>query len=146
MRLGDVLAPAIGYAERGFPLAAGVAAAIDSVRELFVTEWRSSAATYLVGGAVPPVGRLMRNTQLAETYKRIVGEYALLNHREMTLTKRWPRFGVGSRDAIDVQASMQATVEAFQRGDMTQDEFEDQATLLKEWEEAVAQMQQPAGQ
>jgi uncharacterized membrane protein len=82
------------------------------------------------------------NDDAQKTYKRIVNEYALLNYQDMTLTKRWPQYGVGSRDAIDVQASMQSTVDAFKRGEITQDEFEKQAALLKDWEAAAARMNQ----
>lgn len=72
--LEDALAPAIGYAERGYPLVARIGATIDTVRELFLTEWKTSAALYLPNGQIPQAGQLFRNTVLAETYKRLVAE------------------------------------------------------------------------
>ncbi|HEX6120092.1 MAG TPA: gamma-glutamyltransferase, partial [Dongiaceae bacterium] len=73
LELADVLAPAIGYAEGGFPLVPNIGNTIGEVRELFETEWPSSAALWLRGG-VPAAGSLFRSPQLAETYKRLVRE------------------------------------------------------------------------
>src|SRR5829696_4389307 len=69
-RLEDVLAFAIGYADDGFPLVAGIRATIDRTEELLRT-WPSSRELYL---PPPTVGRLFRNRQLAATYRRIVDE------------------------------------------------------------------------
>jgi gamma-glutamyltranspeptidase / glutathione hydrolase len=74
MRLGEIMAPALEYAERGYPLVPRIAATIETVRTLFETEWRSSAAIYLPGGKVPTPGRLFRNPVLAATYRRLVAE------------------------------------------------------------------------
>ncbi len=74
MRLGEIMAPALEYAERGYPLVPRIAATIETVRMLFETEWRSSAAIYLPGGKVPTPGRLFRNPALAATYRRLVAE------------------------------------------------------------------------
>jgi gamma-glutamyltranspeptidase / glutathione hydrolase len=70
--LGVVLAPAIGFARRGYPLVPGISAAIERVRDLFVAEWPTSAAVYLPGGALPVPGSLFRNERLADTYTRIL--------------------------------------------------------------------------
>jgi gamma-glutamyltranspeptidase/glutathione hydrolase len=72
--LAEVLAPAIGYAENGYPLVARICGAIANVKELFETEWPSSAAVYLPGGAVPAPGTLFRNPALAASYRRLVAE------------------------------------------------------------------------
>jgi gamma-glutamyltranspeptidase/glutathione hydrolase len=72
--LRDVLAPAIAFAQGGYPLVPLISATIERVRELFETEWPSSAAVYLPGGAVPEPGRLFRNPTLAATYARILEE------------------------------------------------------------------------
>jgi gamma-glutamyltranspeptidase / glutathione hydrolase len=69
-RLEDVLAFAIGYADEGFPLVAGVRATIDRTEEL-LRGWPSSAELYL---PAPEVGALFRNPTLAATYRRIVDE------------------------------------------------------------------------
>lgn len=70
--VADVMGPAIGYAEHGYPLAPLVAAVIGNVAELFAAEWPTSAALYLPGGAPPTPGRLFANPALAETFKRLV--------------------------------------------------------------------------
>ena len=74
LRLRDVLAPAIGFAERGYPLVPMISATIERVQELFRTDWPSSAAIYLPGGEVPAPGNLFRNPALAATYTRILDE------------------------------------------------------------------------
>jgi gamma-glutamyltranspeptidase/glutathione hydrolase len=73
MELADVLAPAIGYAEEGFPILPNINVALGEVRQLFETEWRSSAELWLHDG-VPVVGSLFRSPRLAETYKRLLHE------------------------------------------------------------------------
>jgi gamma-glutamyltranspeptidase/glutathione hydrolase len=72
--LAEVLAPAIALARGGYPLVPGISAAIEQVRPLFEQEWRTSAAVYLPGGAVPQPGTLFRNPALADTYARILEE------------------------------------------------------------------------
>jgi gamma-glutamyltranspeptidase/glutathione hydrolase len=70
MRLADVLEPAIGYAEHGYPAVPGIADTIQHVEPL-LREWPASAELYLP----PPVpGRLHANPQLAATYRRIVDD------------------------------------------------------------------------
>ena len=66
----DVLAPAIGYAESGFP-----------VGEVVSVYWKDSftdvafdlptAKTFLINGRVPEAGELFKNPDLAWTYKQI---------------------------------------------------------------------------
>ena len=73
MRLREVLEPALGYARAGFPVVPRITEAIASVERLFREEWPSSAALWLQDG-VPEPGRLLRNTELAETYRRLVEE------------------------------------------------------------------------
>jgi gamma-glutamyltranspeptidase / glutathione hydrolase len=73
LELADVLAPAIGYADGGFPLVPNISATLGEVRELFETEWPSSAAIWLRDG-VPEAGSLFRSVRLAETYKRLLRE------------------------------------------------------------------------
>jgi gamma-glutamyltranspeptidase / glutathione hydrolase len=72
-RLADVLAPAIEYAEQGFPLVAGACAAIAEVERLFREEWTTSAEVYLRDG-VPRAGSRFRNPALAATYRRVLAE------------------------------------------------------------------------
>lgn len=73
MRLADVMAPALGYAEHGFPLVPAVTDTIADVEPLFRSEWTTSADVYLVDG-VPAPFALFRNPALAATYRRVVEE------------------------------------------------------------------------
>ena len=79
MELAEVLAPAIAYAREGYPLVPGICRTIARVRELFETEWPTSAAVYLWDG-VPAPGSLFRNPALAGTYCRILEEAAARGH------------------------------------------------------------------
>ncbi|MDT3398286.1 gamma-glutamyltransferase [Streptomyces sp. B1866] len=73
-RLADVLSYAVGYAERGHSPVERVGETVETVRELFETEWTSSAALYLPGGRPPAPGRLLRNPALAATWRRVIAE------------------------------------------------------------------------
>ncbi|WP_198655201.1 gamma-glutamyltransferase family protein [Streptomyces geranii] len=74
--LADVLRYAIGYAEDGHAPVENVGATVETVRELFETEWTSSAEVYLPGGRAPRAGELFRNPALAATWKRLLAEVA----------------------------------------------------------------------
>ncbi|GAB1326555.1 gamma-glutamyltransferase family protein [Streptomyces sennicomposti] len=80
--LDEVLKYAVGYAEHGHPPVEGVGAAVETVRELFETEWTSSAEVYLPGGRAPEPGRLLRNPALAATWRRLLAETAGAGGRE----------------------------------------------------------------
>ncbi|MGD6742307.1 gamma-glutamyltransferase family protein [Streptomyces sp. BH106] len=72
--LADVLKYAIGYAEDGHAPVERVGETVETVRELFETEWPSSAEVYLVEGKAPRPGELLRNPKLAATWKRVIAE------------------------------------------------------------------------
>jgi len=72
MELAEVLEIAIGYAESGCPLVPRATQAIAAVRDLFLTEWPTSAAVFLPNGKVPEPLQLFRNPALARTYRRIL--------------------------------------------------------------------------
>ncbi|MDF3150125.1 gamma-glutamyltransferase, partial [Streptomyces sp. T21Q-yed] len=74
--LAEVLAYAIGYAEHGHAPVERVGETVETVRELFETEWTSSAEVYLPGGEAPRPGELLRNPALAATWKRLLDEVA----------------------------------------------------------------------
>jgi len=74
LRLRDVLDYAIGYAERGHPLAYGVTATIGVVAGLFREHWPSSAAQWLPGARPPAPGALFALPALAATYRRLLDE------------------------------------------------------------------------
>ncbi|MET7483779.1 gamma-glutamyltransferase [Streptomyces sp. NPDC005538] len=80
--LADVLKYAIGYAEDGHACVENVGATVETVRELFETEWTSSADVYLPGGKAPRPGELFRNPALAATWKRLLAEVAGAGDRE----------------------------------------------------------------
>jgi gamma-glutamyltranspeptidase/glutathione hydrolase len=70
----DVLAPAISYAENGFPILPSIAGTIGTVRRIFAEDWPTSAELWLPGGQVPEPGTRMRNPTLAATYRRVAKE------------------------------------------------------------------------
>lgn len=72
--LAEVLRYAIGYAEDGHAPVERVGQTVETVRELFETEWPTSAEVYLPGGRAPEPGKLFRNPALAATWRRLVAE------------------------------------------------------------------------
>src|SRR5438067_2158539 len=74
MPLAELMQPALGYAEQGYPLVARIRDTIASVADLFKQEWKTSAAVYLAGGNLPVPGRLFRNPALAATYRQVLAE------------------------------------------------------------------------
>lgn len=81
------------------------------------------------------------DAQAQTEYRRLVSEYAIVNYDRMTLMKRSPRFLVGTRNAPNIEATEQATVDAFRSGQIDRAEFERQAALLAEWREAYQSTQ-----
>lgn len=73
-RLADILEPAIGYAENGFPVLPRVASSILAAKDFFANEWPTSAAVWLSHGDVPRPRTLHRTPDVAATYRRIVAE------------------------------------------------------------------------
>ncbi|WP_033295626.1 gamma-glutamyltransferase family protein [Amycolatopsis jejuensis] len=69
--LRDVLKYAIHYAADGHPVVERVGAAVETVRELFETEWTTSAEVYL---PAPTPGGLLKNPALADTWRRLIAE------------------------------------------------------------------------
>ncbi|MFE1798763.1 gamma-glutamyltransferase family protein [Streptomyces sp. NPDC059517] len=74
--LADVLKYAVGYARDGHAPVERVGQTVETVRELFETEWTSSAEVYLPGGEPPRTGELFRNPALAATWTRLIAESA----------------------------------------------------------------------
>jgi gamma-glutamyltranspeptidase/glutathione hydrolase len=73
-RLAEILKYAIGYAEHGHPAVERIGETVETVRELFETEWTTSAEVYLSGGKSPAPGALLRNPALAGTWRRVIAE------------------------------------------------------------------------
>jgi gamma-glutamyltranspeptidase/glutathione hydrolase len=74
MTVAEVMTPAMDFAGSGYPLVSHICNTISGVRELFLKEWKTSAAVYLPGGDVPKPGTIFRNPALAETYRRLIAE------------------------------------------------------------------------
>ncbi|MDT8913324.1 gamma-glutamyltransferase [Amycolatopsis sp. PS_44_ISF1] len=72
--LRAVLGHAIGYAANGHPAVERVGATVEAVRELFETEWTTSAELYLRDGKAPAAGALLKNPALAGTWQRLLTE------------------------------------------------------------------------
>lgn len=72
--LAEVLRYAIGYAEDGHAPVERLGQTVETVRELFETEWKTSAEVYLPGGNSPEPGKLFRNPALAATWRRLIAE------------------------------------------------------------------------
>ena len=71
LALAEVLEPAIGYAESGYPVVPGIRSTIASMERMFREEWPGSAELYL---PVPTAGSLFRNRPLAATWRRVLDE------------------------------------------------------------------------
>jgi gamma-glutamyltranspeptidase/glutathione hydrolase len=71
--VGDLLANAIGYAQRGVPVSAGLAKRLAGVADQLRARWPTSAEVYLANG-LPRAGQLLRNHALAALLERIVRE------------------------------------------------------------------------
>jgi len=70
MKLADLLAPAIDYAENGFPVMEKAAADwADAVAKLRRTP--ASASNYLVDGRAPRAGEIFRQKNLARTFRSL---------------------------------------------------------------------------
>src|SRR5215211_1694364 len=73
LRLREVLEPAAGYAEAGFPVLPRIGETIGAMERLFRGEWPTSAEVWLADGVPAPGGRL-RNPALAATWRRLLDE------------------------------------------------------------------------
>ncbi|MDE0815492.1 MAG: gamma-glutamyltransferase family protein [Alphaproteobacteria bacterium] len=74
MTLEEIFEPAIGYAINGVPVVPRITGTINTVRELFETEWTTSAALFLPNGRPPVPGSLFCNPKMAETWQRLIAE------------------------------------------------------------------------
>lgn len=68
--LAELLAPAIEYAEQGFPVSEIIAGGWSSSRQSLL-QWPDSAKTYLPDGKAPKEGQIFRNPNLARSYRDI---------------------------------------------------------------------------
>ncbi len=70
MSLANVLEPAETVADKGFPLDTALVSAIQG-QATKLAHFAPSAAFYLPGGKVPAVGSILKNPDLARTYRQI---------------------------------------------------------------------------
>jgi gamma-glutamyltranspeptidase/glutathione hydrolase len=115
MKLADVMAPAIGYAENGFPIMEKTAADWEpEVPKLKLTA--AAASTYLVNGAAPQPGAMFSQKNLARTFR--------------TLAR-------GGRDAFYRGEIARAIVDYCQKngGFLSMDDF---ASQKSEWVEPIS--------
>src|SRR5690606_520725 len=82
LELGDVLAPAIHYAEVGHPLLRQVSTTIAGIADFLRTEGPTSAAVRLPGGEVPSPGSMFGNLDPATTGRRLLQEVTGASSRE----------------------------------------------------------------
>ena len=73
LRLREVLEPAAGYAEAGFPVLPRIGETIGAMERMFRGEWPTSAEVLLADG-VPAAGGRLRNPALAATWRRLLAE------------------------------------------------------------------------
>ncbi len=71
--MDEVLAPAIRYAENGFPVSELIAYYLDLSARRF-EEYPGFSETWMPGGATPRKGEVFRNPDLAKTYRLIAEE------------------------------------------------------------------------
>ena len=72
--LSEILAPAIGYAENGYPVVDRISESISVMAKCSIANGRVRPAVYLPHGKPPVPGRLFRNPALAATYRRVLAE------------------------------------------------------------------------
>lgn len=70
----EVFAPAIGYAEEGVPVTAKLNGWLTRAAEPILQRWESSAGVYLPGNRPPLVGEVLRQPNLARTYRLLAKE------------------------------------------------------------------------
>jgi gamma-glutamyltranspeptidase/glutathione hydrolase len=131
MSLGEVLGPAIDYAENGHPIEESVTRSIAGSQERF-EQFPTSAAVFLPGGEVPEPGQMFRMTDLANTFKKVVeAEQQALSAgktRSEALQAAFDRFYKG--DIADEMARFYQD----NGGDFTRDDF---AAYEPVWAEPV---------
>jgi gamma-glutamyltranspeptidase/glutathione hydrolase len=119
MTLAEVLEPALGYAEHGFPLVPRVPPTIAAVADHFREHWPSSARTWLPDGRVP--AGVHRLPVLAATWRRLLDAAAATGDRERGIE--------AARDAW-YRGFVAEEVEAFCRQPVRDESGRDHAGLL----------------
>lgn len=138
MTARQVAGPALHYAQHGHPVLERVCRTIGTVRELFETEWPTSAAQWLPGGAVPTPGTLVTNAAWADTLERLLGEEsASAGGREQgidALRRAWSHGFVAEAVEASARVPVRHPGGAVLPGVIT---AQDLADFEATWEEAV---------
>lgn len=71
--LGELLQPAIGYAEEGFPVSEIIATSWKG-NEAKLSKYPATARNYLIDGKAPTTGQVFRSPDLAKTFRAIAKE------------------------------------------------------------------------
>ncbi len=116
MEMEEILAPAIQYAEEGFPLTELIAYYINLSVPRFMERYPHVKETYTMNGQVPQKGDIFKNPFLANTYRKIAQ---------------------GGRDAF-YKGEMAQTIAAFIQEQGGYLSYEDLASHEAEWVEPVA--------
>ena len=72
MRLKDVLEPAIEMSEEGFAMFPKFREEMEWMAPRFIEEWPTTEKIYLPNGRIPEVGEKIKNTDWANTFKKVV--------------------------------------------------------------------------
>ena len=140
MTVEQVLEPAIGYAESGFPVLPRVTMSLLPLVEFFKAEWPSSAAVWLPDGEPPKPGTLYRTPGVAATYKRIVAEAkAAGGDRERQIEAARDAFYRGFvAEAIDRFATRTPQMDGTGRRNVGLLTAEDMADWRATWEDSAS--------
>jgi gamma-glutamyltranspeptidase / glutathione hydrolase len=134
MRLADVAAYAVGFADTGFPVVPAITATIGRVEELLRSEWTTSAEVFL---PAPAAGTLFRSPGVAATYRRLVEE-SRGGSREAEIERaRSLWYGGFVAEAIDVFVREEVMDSSGRRhaGFLSADDL---ATYEARWEEPLS--------
>ncbi|MCW4048391.1 MAG: gamma-glutamyltransferase family protein [Candidatus Bathyarchaeota archaeon] len=72
MTLDRVIGPAIRLAKEGFPVYPTLSVFLNRLKNRYLSEWPSSAETYLIDGEPPRVGQVLNNPDWARTFTRML--------------------------------------------------------------------------
>lgn len=103
MSLAEVFAPAIDYAEHGYPTDPTLAAAIDRAKNR-LAEFPTTAKIFLPNGRPPQAGELFRNPNLAATLRKAVEAEQVALHQKKSRAE-----------------AIQAAFDRFYKGDIAQE-------------------------
>ncbi len=117
--LADALAPAIEYAEAGFPADLSLCRTITAAQE-WLRKYPASAEAFLIDGEPPRAGQAVRQSDLAETLRQIAADGAPGFYRgafAQALVRAAADGGLfGSEDLADYACEILPPLRSFYRG------------------------------